>query len=116
MATAKTHEGHTHQHGPNCGHVAIEHEGHVDYLHDGHLHHADGGRVEEHAIAVSAKNPNACTPSHKCAGHDAKHVHGPNCGHPAIPHGDHVDYLVDGHLHQPHGNHCDDHGPVTVRS
>ena len=40
------------------------------------------------------------------------HQHGPNCGHPAVPHGDHVDYLVDGHLHHPHGDHCDDHGPV----
>jgi UDP-2,3-diacylglucosamine pyrophosphatase LpxH len=29
-----------------------------------------------------------------------------------VPHADHVDYLVDGHLHHPHGSHCDDHGPV----
>jgi hypothetical protein len=26
-------------------------------------------------------------------------VHGPGCGHEAVPHGDHVDYLVDDHLH-----------------
>jgi hypothetical protein len=31
-----------------------------------------------------------------------------------VPHGDHVDYLVDGHLHHAHGDHCDDHGPVQV--
>jgi hypothetical protein len=31
-----------------------------------------------------------------------------------VPHGDHVDYLVDGHLHHPHNGHCDDHGPVTI--
>jgi UDP-2,3-diacylglucosamine pyrophosphatase LpxH len=31
-----------------------------------------------------------------------------------VPHGDHVDYLVDGHLHHPHGNHCDNHGPITL--
>ena len=31
-----------------------------------------------------------------------------------MPHGDHTDYLVDGHLHHPHGDHCDDHGPVNV--
>jgi hypothetical protein len=31
-----------------------------------------------------------------------------------VPHGDHVDYLVGGHLHHPHGNHCDDHGPVQT--
>jgi hypothetical protein len=31
-----------------------------------------------------------------------------------VPHGDHVDYLVDGHLHQSHGDHCDDHGPIDL--
>jgi hypothetical protein len=31
-----------------------------------------------------------------------------------VPHGNHVDYLVNGHLHHPHGGHCDDHGPVEV--
>jgi zinc transport system permease protein len=41
--------------------------------------------------------------------HEA-HVHGPSCGHESIRHGDHVDYLVDGHLHHPHEGHCDDHG------
>jgi hypothetical protein len=30
-----------------------------------------------------------------------------------VPHGDHIDYLVNGRLHHPHGNHCDDHGPLT---
>ena len=109
---AHTHEGHTHKHGPNCGHAGILHDGHVDYLHDGHLHHVQGDKVEEHALAVSATNPAQCTPKHSCKGHDKTHKHGPSCGHPAIPHGDHVDYLVDGHLHHPHGDHCDDHGPV----
>lgn len=37
------------------------------------------------------------------------HVHGPNCGHVAVPHGDHVDYLHDGHLHAAHGDHYDEH-------
>ena len=27
------------------------------------------------------------------------HVHGAQCGHTAIKHGDHVDFLHDGHLH-----------------
>jgi hypothetical protein len=31
-----------------------------------------------------------------------------------VPHGNHVDYRVAGHLHHPHGDHCDDHGPVTL--
>src|SRR5688500_2946279 len=108
------HKDHDHQHGPSCGHKAVEHAGHVDYLHDGHLHHQAGGKVEEHQLDVSAANPTACTPKHDCGAHAKGHVHGPDCGHSAVPHGDHVDYLVDGHLHHPHGDHCDDHGPVKV--
>ncbi len=38
------------------------------------------------------------------------HEHGPDCGHEPVAHGDHLDYLVDGHLHHPHDGHCDDHG------
>ncbi|RFU20045.1 metal ABC transporter permease [Geodermatophilus marinus] len=42
------------------------------------------------------------------------HEHGAGCGHPAVPHGDHVDYDHDGHLHAPHrtgaGVHYDEHG------
>ena len=47
----------------------------------------------------------ACTNTHS----HPEHVHGPNCGHTAIRHGDHIDYLVDGELHHPHGDHCDTH-------
>jgi hypothetical protein len=108
------HRNHDHQHGPTCGHTAIEHEDHVCYLHDGHLHHVHGDHVDEHAIAVNATNASACTPQHACGGHAADHLHGPDCGHESVPHGDHVDYLVDGHLHYPHGDHCDDHGRVTL--
>lgn len=42
------------------------------------------------------------------------HEHGADCGHAAVPHGDHVDYDHDGHLHAPHptgtGVHYDEHG------
>jgi zinc transport system permease protein len=41
-------------------------------------------------------------------GHD--HEHGPECGHDAIPHGDHVDYVHDGHRHAAHQGHYDEHG------
>lgn len=37
------------------------------------------------------------------------HEHGPGCGHEAIRHGDHLDYLHDGHHHAPHGAHYDEH-------
>lgn len=106
----KIHGDHAHKHGPGCGHTAIEHNGHVDYLHDGHLHHMHGDHVDEHSVEVSDANPDGCRPLQGEAGHK----HGPNCGHEAVPHGDHVDYLVDGRLHHPHGDHCDDHGPVKV--
>jgi zinc transport system permease protein len=42
------------------------------------------------------------------------HEHGEGCGHQPVPHGDHVDYDHDGHLHAPHrtghGVHYDEHG------
>ena len=115
MSAPHIHPDHDHRHGPGCGHMALQHEEHVDYLHDGHLHHPTGhaDEVEEHTLAVSAANPERCTPGNH-AGHDATHRHGPDCGHEAVPHGDHVDYLVAGQLHHPHADHCDDHGAVQV--
>ncbi|EWT03425.1 metal ABC transporter [Intrasporangium oryzae NRRL B-24470] len=38
------------------------------------------------------------------------HEHGVECGHQAVPHGDHVDYVHDGHLHAAHQGHYDEHG------
>src|ERR1051326_3903474 len=98
--THMVHSGeHAHVHGPGCGHVAVLHDGHTDYLDAGHLHHMHGSHVDDHVIAVSAANPNQCTPGFAVQEHVAHHVHGPDCGHPGVPHGDHEDYLVDGHLH-----------------
>ncbi|WP_298751221.1 metal ABC transporter permease [uncultured Serinicoccus sp.] len=37
------------------------------------------------------------------------HEHGPGCGHEAVAHGDHVDYLHDGHRHAAHEGHYDEH-------
>lgn len=113
MHTHDVHEGHDHSHGPGCGHPALYHDGHADYLHDGHLHHPHGDHVDEHVLSVDAANPSACTPAHACGGHDADHVHGAGCGHDRVPHGDHFDYLIDGHLHHPCAGHCDDHGAVS---
>jgi len=44
-----------------------------------------------------------------------RHVHGPGCGHTAVQHGDHVDYLHDGHRHAAHGAHYDEHAPEEAR-
>jgi zinc transport system permease protein len=46
---------------------------------------------------------------HLAVPEDHTHEHGPACGHPAVPHGDHVDYVHDGHRHAPHGSHYDEH-------
>src|SRR5437660_10402332 len=93
----KVHEGHTHQHGPGCGHVGVRHNGHTDFLHDGHLHYVHGDHVDEHVLDVTATNPAACTPNHVCDGHQKDHRHGPNCGHQQGTHGHHVDYVVGRH-------------------
>ena len=37
------------------------------------------------------------------------HVHSETCGHPAVPHGGHVDYIHDGHRHAAHEGHYDEH-------
>ena len=99
-----------HKHGPQCGHTAVRHGDHIDYLEDGHLLHPQDGGAQDHILEVSDQNPDHCTQGTSCG----THHHGPGCGHEAVPHGDHVDYLVDGRLHHPHGNHCDDHGPLPA--
>lgn len=38
-----------------------------------------------------------------------EHRHGEGCGHVAVQHGDHVDYLHDGHRHALHGEHWGEH-------
>lgn len=39
----------------------------------------------------------------------AEHEHGQACGHEAVTHGDHTDYLHDGHRHAAHADHWDEH-------
>jgi len=109
-----THSDHPHQHGASCSHTKVRHAGHVDYLHDGHLHATHESHVDEHRLEVSRDNPEGCTPSHACDDHDADHKHGSACGHEMVPHGDHRDYLVGGHLHYTHQSHCDDHGALPT--
>jgi hypothetical protein len=109
-----THANHTHLHGPNCGHIAVVHESHTDYLHDGHMHFLHAGHIDEHSFAVDKAHPSDCSSPQECEGHTDGRSHGRGCGHEAVPHGDHTDYLVDGRLHHPHDGHCDDHGMVRL--
>ncbi|MBA3858377.1 MAG: hypothetical protein C0507_15840 [Cyanobacteria bacterium PR.3.49] len=113
--SCKVHGEHDHKHGDNCGHQTIKHGDHDCYLHDGHMHHMHGDHVDDHTMDVGGANASSCTPSHDCSSHDKGHKHGAGCGHEGVPHGDHTDYLVGGHLHSPCGDHCDDHGAVSVK-
>lgn len=62
---------------------------------------------------ILATNSADSSDGHEVAGHtddhEHPHEHGEDCGHPAVPHGDHVDYVHDGHRHAPHGEHYDEH-------
>ena len=42
------------------------------------------------------------------------HVHDRFCGHAAVPHEEHVDFLHDGHVHHVHEDHVDDLGGVLA--
>ncbi len=99
---------HSHQHSIACGHTKIKHEDHIDYLHDGELHRENDGKWVKCVIPVTEKNPaESKTLPCGCDHTDA-------CGHEMVPHGDHMDYLVNGRLHHVKNGECYDHGPVEV--
>ena len=65
---------------------------------------AAGYRAADPVRAAGATRPRTtCTPTD------------PACGHRAVAHEDHVDYLHDGHRHAPHGAHYDEHSPTRPR-
>jgi zinc transport system permease protein len=58
---------------------------------------------------TEAADPFPVSAGHLAVPEDHEHEHGDDCGHVAVPHGDHVDYVHDGHRHAPHGAHYDEH-------
>jgi zinc transport system permease protein len=40
---------------------------------------------------------------------DHPHQHAPGCGHPVVQHGDHTDFIHEGHRHAAHADHYDEH-------
>lgn len=102
---------HAHAHADDCGHTKVAHLDHSDFLHDGHMHNVHANHADEHVVAVSAQNPEGEDPI-AAERHDG-HMHSMSDeAHAAIPHGDHVDFLHDGHLHHVHGDHMDEHGAL----
>lgn len=59
------------------------------------------------ALSATAVRAGHARRHHRADEH--RHEHGPDCGHDAVPHGDHLDYVHDGHRHAAHGAHYDDH-------
>ena len=57
---------------------------------------------------LMAPFPEVAAAPHRSAD-EHPHEHGEDCGHPAVPHADHVDYVHDGHRHAVHGEHYDEH-------
>jgi zinc transport system permease protein len=74
-----------------------------------------GGTIVLLAVAVflvAALGATAVRGAHARRHHQVTehgHEHGAACGHDAVQHGDHVDYVHDGHRHAVHGAHYDDH-------
>jgi zinc transport system permease protein len=54
--------------------------------------------VDDHEVSVA----HTMTEGHP-------HQHGPRCGHKAVTHGDHTDFIHEGHRHAPHVDHYDEH-------
>ena len=61
------------------------------------------------AVGARAVRGAAAARRHRSAERHVAHEHGPECGHPAVRHGDHVDYVHDGHRHAAHDDHYDEH-------
>ena len=73
--------------------------------------------VEEHAIESddNHKGVEMSDSNHACDKHPG-HVHGPNCGHTAIKHGDHVDYhaMATSTTHEDHVTNIDSMCPTQT--
>ena len=88
----------------------VLHEKHMDHMRK--IHPSKKGTTHE----LSDPIPEIAEPEHPwlkaktSLGHSLDHQHDQNCGHKIIPHHDHFDYLVDGHLHHMTNVGCEDHG------
>jgi len=65
-----------------------------------------GGR-RAHTVIPTFAEAAMTDPEHEV--HEHEHEHGEGCGHEVVEHGDHIDYLHDGHRHALHGDHYDEH-------
>jgi hypothetical protein len=77
--------------------------------------------VDAKEIAMT-QNTNIQSAGSGASGHQAHdvadhpHGHGVGCGHESRQHGDHTDYVHDGHRHAEHQGHWDEHGETASGS
>ncbi|MGH3510116.1 MAG: metal ABC transporter permease [Nocardioidaceae bacterium] len=60
-------------------------------------------------LAVPFEEAPSDESAHLAVPEQHEHQHGEDCGHTAVRHGDHVDYVHEGHRHAEHGSHYDEH-------
>ena len=76
------------------------------------VHDDTGFTVRSHQVVFVGRCPE-CAGASDADEHNRHlahpHQHGPGCGHVAVKHGDHVDYVHGGHRHAAHGDHWDEH-------
>jgi zinc transport system permease protein len=66
-----------------------------------------GADLELPEVAESAEDEDLVLPHVKAGSHE--HQHGPGCGHVVVQHGDHTDFIHEGHRHAQHADHYDEH-------
>ncbi|OQR86652.1 hypothetical protein ACHHYP_10325 [Achlya hypogyna] len=95
-------------HARGCGHLSIEHGNHFDFIVDNQLLCLDGVKSLS-IIPRGEPAPHGCVmeprpmESHEPRASRSEPSHGPGCGHLAVRHNDHVDYVVDNSVYCQHG-------------
>jgi zinc transport system permease protein len=67
------------------------------------------GRRRLAPVLPEAQDDVELVPIHVVTAEGHPHVHQPGCGHPALQHGDHTDFIHEGHRHAAHADHYDEH-------
>lgn len=107
----KAHLVKNHDHKKGCGHEVAVHGGHQDFIHGGVYHALHDDHYDEHGVVVGkTETQRELASTHHLMVKNHTHHHGEGCGHEAVDHQNHKDYLHDGVYCCPHEDHVDNHG------
>ena len=67
------------------------------------------GRRRLAPVLPEAQDDVELSPMHVVSVEGHPHVHQPGCGHLGVQHGDHTDFIHEGHRHAAHADHYDEH-------